>query len=241
MKHALNALLVIATLSLILSGGAAYAVESQEDGSVLQLIETEIENISESISGVFAAEDSDAAALAQSDYHQASAPGLPQLDPTWFASQAFWLLLTFAVLYFMFARNILPAISSTLENRNEHVQGELDMAHKLKSDAEEVYASYQKSLEHARAKASTLFRDVEEDIKAKSEKQHNDLRVRLAKEMELSEARLDKTRNEAMKEMDAIAAEISSAAVKKITGIQMDANSAKAFIQDLNSKAKKAA
>lgn len=173
--------------------------------------------------------------------HHESA-GLPQLDPAWFASQAFWLLLTFGFLYVIFSRNILPAISNTLENRHEHVQGDLDMAQKLKTEAEQVFDAYNKSLENARSRATKLYHDVEEDIKVKSERQQNELRERLAKEMELSEARLLKTKNDALKEMDTIAAEIASAAAEKIVGISTDIKTAREIVQGLNSKdSKKAA
>lgn len=181
------------------------------------------------------------AAAEHANAHQESA-GLPQLDPTWFASQAFWLLLIFAFLYMYFSRTILPAISNTLENRHEHVQGDLDMAQKLKTEAEQVFDAYNKSLDNARSKATKLYSDVEDDIKVKSERQQNELRDRLAKEMELSEARLQKTKNDALKEMDNIAAEIASAAAQKIVGISTDINTAREIVQGLNVKdSKKAA
>ena len=86
--------------------------------------------------------------------HEASA-GLPQLDPTWFASQIFWLLIVFGALYFIFSRSILPALSTTLENRHEHIQSDLDTAERLKEEAETVQSNYEAVLVDARAKAST--------------------------------------------------------------------------------------
>lgn len=166
--------------------------------------------------------------------------GLPQLDPTWFASQLFWLVVIFTALYFIFSRNILPAISNTLENRHEHVQGDLDTAQRLKEEAEAVHNNYEQSLEKARAKASALYKDVEEDIKNKAEKQQDELRQRLQKETELSEARIEKTKKDAMKDMDKIAAEIAQEAAKKIVGITADINSVQSVVKDLASKKKAA-
>ncbi|MFP4313190.1 MAG: hypothetical protein ACLFR0_02575 [Alphaproteobacteria bacterium] len=166
--------------------------------------------------------------------------GLPQLDPTWFASQIFWLVLLFVGLYFIFSRNILPSISNTLENRHEHIQGDLDTAQRLKEEAEAVHNSYEKSLEEARAKASALYRDVEDDIQAKADKQQEELRARLQKETELSEARIAKTKASAMKDMDEIVAEIAREAAQKIVGISTDQDSAKGVVKDLTSKRKAA-
>lgn len=166
--------------------------------------------------------------------------GLPQLDPTWFASQTFWLVVVFSALYFIFARSILPSISNTLENRHEHIQGDLDTAERLKEEAETVHQSYEESLEKARSKASSLYHDVEEDIKNKSEKQHQELRARLQKETELSEARIEKSKKDAMKDMDKIAAEIAREAAKKIVGITTDKSIAEGVVRDLTSKKKAA-
>ena len=167
--------------------------------------------------------------------------GLPQLDPTWFASQIFWLVIMFGSMYLIFARTVLPSLSNTLENRHEHVQGDLDMAQSLKVEAESVNTAYEASLEEARQKAASLYREVEEDIKVKSEKQQAELRERLHSETELSEARIHKTKNEAMTEMTLIAAEIASEAAKKIVGIDTDLQSAQDVVKGLNQKAKKAA
>lgn len=167
--------------------------------------------------------------------------GLPQLDPTWFASQTFWLVLVFTAMYLIFARSILPSISTTLENRHEHIQNDLDTAERLKEDAETVQHKYESVLEEARSRASQLYRDVEDDIKAKSDKEQNELRDRLQKEMELSEARIVKSKKEAMQDMDTIVAEIASDAAKKIVGISTDLNSAKNVVRDLSSKASKKA
>lgn len=263
MKHLLIKATFIATLAISIAG-AAYAepldvtptnepaAVSNETPSVQEIDrniaiesegfdapETPVEAGTLGLESETHSPEVDHAAASHDGEHQTS--GLPQLEPKWFASQAFWLLLTFGFLYVIFARSILPSISNTLENRHEHIQGDLDMAQKLKSEAEHVYQSYNKSLENARAKASQLFRDVEEDIKIKSERQQDDLRERLSKEMELSEARLEKTKNEALKEMDGIAAEIASAAAQKIVGISTDIDSARTVVQDLNNKAKKAA
>lgn len=166
--------------------------------------------------------------------------GLPQLDPTWFASQLFWLVLIFTILYTVFSKSILPAISNTLENRHEHIQGDLDTAQRLKEEAESVHNNYEMALEKARSKASTLYKDVEDDIVAKAEKQQEEFRVRLQKETELSEARIEKTKKDAMKDMDKIAAEIAQEAAKKIVGLTTDINSVQSVIKDLASKKKAA-
>ena len=48
----------------------------------------------------------------------AAEAGMPQLDPTYWASQAFWLILVFSVLYISIAKFYLPKIKKNLDNRS---------------------------------------------------------------------------------------------------------------------------
>ena len=52
----------------------------------------------------------------QSDLFAAEA-GMPQLDPTYWTSQAFWLILVFAILYISIAKFDLPKIKGNLDDR----------------------------------------------------------------------------------------------------------------------------
>lgn len=244
MKRLLLNTLIAASLVVFMTGGAVMAVaqQNQEAGQISQEIGDhdallERDAVEAELESSMHIENE---GLIVDDAYHGEGGGLPQLDPTWFASQAFWLLFMFTALYLLFARSILPAISNTLENRHEHVQSDLDTAQQLKAEAESVHNAYEASLEKARSKASALYHDVEEDIKAKSEKQQAELRERLQSETELSEARIMKSKNEAMAEMTSIAAEIASEAARKIVGIDTDIQSAQNVVKDLNSKAKAA-
>ena len=63
----------------------------------------------------------------------AAEAGMPQLDPTYWASQAFWLILTFAVLYFSVARFYLPKIKKNLDDRENKIKEDLDDANNLRN------------------------------------------------------------------------------------------------------------
>ena len=52
--------------------------------------------------------------LSQSRLFAAEA-GMPQLDPKYWASQAFWLVLIFAILYFAIANIFIPKIKNSLD------------------------------------------------------------------------------------------------------------------------------
>lgn len=174
-------------------------------------------------------------AYAEAAEHAAKA-GMPQLDPTWFASQLFWLVITFGVLYGFFSKKFLPTLSNILENRHNHIQGDLDQAEHIKKEAEKVRAAYEEILNEAHVKSSNMFIDAEESIKAKAEKSLDGFRDKSTKDIEETDASIQAAKAEAMEEMHTIAAEIASEAAQKIVGIRADVDQAKTVIQNMSNK-----
>jgi len=72
----------------------------------------------------------------------AAEAGMPQLDPTYWASQAFWLILIFTALYLALANLFIPKIKSSIDNRENKIKDDLDEAQKLKNLAEQKLKEY---------------------------------------------------------------------------------------------------
>lgn len=164
-------------------------------------------------------------------HHEASSSGLPQLDATTFPSQLFWLAVTFVLLYLIFSKKSLPEISGVLENRQQHIEDDLESAEKLKEEAEQAQRAYEESLTDAKEQATKALHDVQEKMKAKAEKQNNDFRAKAEKDIQGLEDRLNKAKEAAMDDMNTIAAEIASEAAKKIVGIDPDLEQAKTVVK----------
>jgi len=62
----------------------------------------------------------------------AAEAGMPQLDPTYWASQAFWLILLFTFLYLALSRTFIPKIKECIDDRENKIKDDLDEAQKLK-------------------------------------------------------------------------------------------------------------
>ena len=60
----------------------------------------------------------------------AAEAGMPQLDPTYWASQIFWLILIFSILYISISKLYLPKIKDNLETRENKIKGDLESAKK---------------------------------------------------------------------------------------------------------------
>jgi len=62
----------------------------------------------------------------------AAEAGMPQLDPKYWASQTFWLILVFSILYILIAKFYLPKIKKNLDDRDNKIKEDLDEANNLK-------------------------------------------------------------------------------------------------------------
>jgi len=101
------------------------------------------------------------------------AGGLPQLNPDSYASQVFWLLLCFAVLYFFLARNILPQMTEIIEKRENLITGDLERAAQLKEEADKTKEAYEQALSQAENSAVSFMAEtlqqLSQDISAQTQ------------------------------------------------------------------------
>ena len=70
------------------------------------------------------------------DVYSAEA-GMPQLDPKYWASQAFWLLIIFSLLYLSVSKFFIPMIKNNLDDRERKIKDCLDDAKQYNDLSEE--------------------------------------------------------------------------------------------------------
>ncbi|NDC60010.1 MAG: F0F1 ATP synthase subunit B', partial [Alphaproteobacteria bacterium] len=96
----------------------------------------------------------------------AAAPGLPQLDPSYFPSQVFWLAVFFVLLYFLLSQALLPKLAGVIETRANTIRSNVDAAAAANAEAQAALAAYEKALATARADARKLAEGVRADAAA---------------------------------------------------------------------------
>ena len=158
------------------------------------------------------------AGIAAGSVGTAHAAGLPQLDPTNFSPQIVWLVITFVVLYVLMARVALPSVSKVLEERKRQIGGTLERAEALRADAEAAAEAYETALADARLAAQGILKDVHDRIATEAAARNADLGARLAAEIGEAEVRIAEAKGAAMKEIAALATEVTGAAVERLTG-----------------------
>jgi len=146
-------------------------------------------------------------AAAAATTHEGKSGGLPQLNPADFAPQLIWLAITFAVLYFILARVALPRIGEVIEERRDRVQRDLDAAERFKKDTDAALAAYERALSEARAKASSMAKEMRDKLAAETDKERASVEGELSAKLADAEARIAATKTKALSSVNEIAAE----------------------------------
>lgn len=158
---------------------------------------------------------------------------MPQLDPTWFVSQIFWLVIMFGVLYVMMANFALPPIDKVLDERRTLIEGDIKKATELKEEAESALKTYEDALAGANAEAKKIIADAKEEMSLLSAKREKELVERLNRKVKESEEKLAATKEKAMMEVSKMASEVASAIVEKLTGVKPSDKDVEAAVNDL--------
>jgi F-type H+-transporting ATPase subunit b len=87
----------------------------------------------------------------------AEGAGMPQLDPTWFGNQLFWLAISFALLFVLVSRFVVPSVSGVLASRANAIDGAIREAERAKLEAESTRGSANSENQSARARAAELM------------------------------------------------------------------------------------
>ncbi len=142
---------------------------------------------------------------------------MPQLDPTWFASQLFWLLITFGVLYVILSKWMLPPLQEILTRRQQTREGDIGRAQSLKSEAEKMQAEYERLQAETRSKAQALLAEAQEAHKAKAERAAQEMDRQIEKKLAEANANISAKKQELMDALTPATEELAALIVEKLT------------------------
>ncbi|SNB54326.1 F-type H+-transporting ATPase subunit b [Arboricoccus pini] len=159
--------------------------------------------------------------------------GLPQLNPATFASQIFWLIVAFVLLYWLLSRKALPRVAETLETRHARITADLDRAGQLRAEAAQALQSYEDLLADTRSKASAEIERTREEVLSGLAKRQAELDAELGARIRSAEERIEEARLAALQEIRSVAADATRAAVKRLAGIDVSEADALATVDRL--------
>tara|TARA_Y100000766_G_scaffold269441_1_gene266432 strand:+ start:119 stop:694 length:576 start_codon:yes stop_codon:yes gene_type:complete len=166
----------------------------------------------------------------------AAEAGMPQLDPKYWASQAFWLILVFTILYISIAKFYLPKIKNNLDNRENKIKDDLDDANRFKELSESKLKEYEKILEDAKKEVIKINMDskniLDKNIQAKKDAFEKEIDKDIAK----AQKEISDLKKNSISDIQKISENIASNIIEKISGDKLNESSIKAAVEDISKK-----
>ena len=166
----------------------------------------------------------------------AESGGMPQLDPEFWISQIFWLVLTFGFLYIVLSKLILPKISANLELRKSQIQENIEAAEKQRESSEAKLKEYDDIISKSKLEANNIFKEARENVLKEINTKKETLDKQIDEEIKKVEQEINLLRKGASEKINKIAVVTSTEILKKLIGAEVNNSSISAIVDDLVKK-----
>jgi F-type H+-transporting ATPase subunit b len=159
---------------------------------------------------------------------------MPQIDqiPEFFASQLFWLVVTFGLIYLVIGRMMLPKIEGTVELRDRRIADDLAAAEAARNRADAIEEDYRARMDAGRAEAMKLTHGAKEASGRETEARLTAADAEIHAKVDSAEAEIRDRVDAALGEIEAVAAEAAQQMVARLSGTEVDRKLAEAAVKE---------
>ena len=142
---------------------------------------------------------------------------MPQLNPEFFVSQLFWLVVTFSFLFVFLWRVSLPRIGNVLEKRERKITEDLTAAKELQAEASQIQEEIENQLKQARTDASEMIKSSSMALQDKAQTELKKLDKELETKIDESAKAIDKSKSESVLQIQEQIHEITKLTLSKVS------------------------
>ena len=166
----------------------------------------------------------------------AAEAGMPQLDPTYWASQAFWLILVFVILYISISKFYLPKIKGNLVNRENKISKDLEDANDFKEKSDSKIKQYEIILENAKREVSKIHFESKNNLDKNIQLKKEEMEKEIEKEILKAQREISDLKKSSISSIQNISKNIASNIIENISGDKLNENSIKAVVKEISEK-----
>ena len=166
----------------------------------------------------------------------AAEAGMPQLDPTYWASQGFWLILIFTILYISISKFYLPKIKDNLDNRENKIKEDLENANKFKEQSEAKLKEYEIILENAKKEVSKIHFESKNILDKEIQSKKDMIEKEIEKELVKAQKDITELKKNSISSIQKISENIAANIIENISGEKLNESSIKAAVEDISKK-----
>ena len=147
-----------------------------------------------------------------------SESSMPQLNPEFFASQIFWLIISFVILYIVMAKFALPKIADVIESRKDIIARDFEDAESYKKDSVATEQKYLDSIKVAHEKASASIAKSKKKLHQSLDDANENFEKENGMVISKFETQLNAKKADILEDKEVLAYEISHDIIRKILG-----------------------
>ena len=176
--------------------------------------------------------------MLQAASQSAESGGMPQLNPEFWISQIFWLILTFGTMFIILSKLVLPKISKNLETRKSQILENIETAEKQRLESENKIKEFEKIILNSKNEAKNYFNEARKKVMDDINKKRESLENEINEEIKLSENEINDLKNSAHEKINKIAIATSKDLVRHLIDADVNDSSISAIVEDISKKNK---
>ncbi len=142
---------------------------------------------------------------------------MPQLNPEFFLSQLFWLVIAFSFLLIFLWRISLPRISQVLEKRETKINNDIGEAKKIQAEAEKIQEQIDNEIMKTREENAQNINDLNINLQNKALDELKEIDISLSKKISEAANLIEKNKQKSIKEIDEKVLEITKLILSKLS------------------------
>lgn len=144
----------------------------------------------------------------------------------------FWMVLIFALVFFILAKFGFPVISSAVRKRSDYIGDSLKAADEARASLENLAVEQQKLIEQTRIEQARILKEASETRAQIISKAREDAEAEAARVMERTKAEIAAEKEHAMLELRAAVSSVSLAVAEKLVRGSLSEDAAQTALLD---------
>lgn len=147
-----------------------------------------------------------------------------------FQDPTFWTAVAFVVFIALIVKPLIKAVPKALDARADKIRGDLDEAERLKTEAQDLLAQYQRKQRDAAREAEEIVAHARREADRLAEDAHAKLEQRLERREKLALERIERAEAQALADVRARAVDVAIEATRRVLAESLPAQKADALV-----------
>lgn len=144
----------------------------------------------------------------------------------------FWVDVAFILVVVLAWKPVSRAIAAALDARAAKIKSRLDEAHKLREEAQEMLATYQRKQRDAMKEAEEIIAHAKAEAERLAQQAAKDLDASIKRREQMALDRIAQAEAQAMKEVQNLAVDVAIGAAQKLIGESLSATQTTALVDN---------